>query len=278
MSIRNILAIVSVTEGDDPALEAAEALARHHGAFLTVLVVAWAPGVPLFADAWIVDPEWKVTIEGAAKKLELDRSGIAERIIRNLGEGAALAFLVDADSPRMEIAALARCTDLTVISRPRKRVIGDALTPLIEAALFQAGKPVMIIPPFWKPQQIGRKVAIAWTSRREAARAVSDALPFLETAEMVSAITIEKKAKLGEPRSGLDLQAHLARHAVDLRLTNLPSSDRPEATVILEEAAAMDADLLVMGAYGHSRFEEFALGGTTREILSYATIPVLMSH
>jgi nucleotide-binding universal stress UspA family protein len=123
-------------------------------------------------------------------------------------------------------------------------------------------------------------VVIAWNSAREAARAVHDAMPLLIAAEAVTVLTIDpREGPQGHGElPGADISLHLARHGVKAQVERTVSADLPVGEVLLSRLADLGADLLVMGAYGHSRMRELLLGGATRSLLQSMTVPVLMSH
>jgi nucleotide-binding universal stress UspA family protein len=127
---------------------------------------------------------------------------------------------------------------------------------------------------------IGQRVLVAWNAGREATRAVNDALPLLEGAAKVTVLAINPHGGLrghGEV-PGADIALHLARHGVRAEASAIKSDDVEIGALLLSQAADLNADLIVMGAYGHSRLREVVLGGATREILRSMTVPVLLSH
>lgn len=148
-----------------------------------------------------------------------------------------------------------------------------------ERLALESGRPVLLIPNIGDIRLPPRRVMIAWNGRREAARAVFDALPFLQQADNVNVLSMNANADV----TTLDLSAAaicatLERHGVKCRTSQATASDADIGSEILRLAAAYGSDLLVMGCYGHSRFREFILGGASRDVLSQMTMPVLMSH
>ena len=119
---------------------------------------------------------------------------------------------------------------------------------------------------------------ICWDGSRAAARAVADALPFLQKAKQVEVVIVSEKPAKTDEVPGADLGQHLARHGLTVDIKHITSPDIDVPSTILSHAADSDADMLVMGGYGHSRLREFILGGTTRGLLESMTVPVLMSH
>jgi nucleotide-binding universal stress UspA family protein len=124
------------------------------------------------------------------------------------------------------------------------------------------------------------RVLVAWDGSREAARAVHDALPLLRRAREVSVLVADPErlaTKIGE-KPGADLAAHLARHGLPVRVEVVKSGGRPLGEILLAQVEEERADLLVMGGYAHARLRELVLGGTTRHVLTHASVPVLLSH
>jgi len=124
---------------------------------------------------------------------------------------------------------------------------------------------------------VGQRVVVGWNSTREAARAVNDAMPLLVAAEVVTVLTIDaREAPLGHGQlPGADISLHLARHGVKAQVEQTVSADLSVGDVLLSRAADLGADLLVMGAYGHSRLRELLLGGATRTLLGFTGLSVV---
>ena len=156
------------------------------------------------------------------------------------------------------------------------------LSPLMdfpERLALESGRPVLIIPYAGHYASIGRRVIIAWNAGRESARATFDALPLLQGADSVHILEIKDR---GDASSSLapdtSIAAALGRHGIKPEVRTSVAADISVGDEILSRAADLDADLLVMGAYGHSRFRELVFGGTTRQIARHMTLPTLLSH
>lgn len=134
-----------------------------------------------------------------------------------------------------------------------------------------------MIPYLGAQNTLGKRVLVAWDGRREAARAVHDALPLLQRAANVSVLAVNPPAH-NDAIPCADICQHLARHGVRTEAVSHQTANDNVGTSILSYATDLDADLVVMGAYGHSRLSEMMLGGVTRTMLSQMTVPVLMSH
>jgi len=173
----------------------------------------------------------------------------------------------------------ARYADLLVLGQadPDDHEEGGLLLDLPEQVLLQGGRPVLLVPRSGSFTPPGRHALVAWNGSREAARAVTAALPLLQHAGQVTlAVLGASQGDHGE-EPGADIALYLARHEIKVNVLVQPRpADAGKA--ILALASELGADLLVMGAYGHSRWREMVLGGATRSILAQATLPVLLMH
>lgn len=169
--------------------------------------------------------------------------------------------------------------DLIVASQVSPNWNNSDMMEAPERLALESGRPVLLIPNAGEVRMPPRRVTIAWNGRREAARAVFDALPFLKRAEAVNVLSMnpETSATSGE-RSNAAICATLERHGVKCQATQAEASNANLGSEILRLAAAFGSDLLVMGCYGHTRVREFILGGASRDVLSQMSMPVLMSH
>jgi nucleotide-binding universal stress UspA family protein len=157
------------------------------------------------------------------------------------------------------------------------------LSPLMdfpERLALESGRPVLVVPYIGRYPEIGRNVVIAWKAGRESARAVFDALPILTAAEKVHILEIKEKADKGGGALAPDttIAASLARHGIKPSVRTSIAADISVGDEILSRIADMGADLLVMGAYGHTRMRELVFGGVTRHIARHMTVPTLLSH
>jgi nucleotide-binding universal stress UspA family protein len=172
------------------------------------------------------------------------------------------------------LAEHGRASDLLVVGRERE---GEPVAmDVLEAALMATGRPVLIAPP--KPRsELSGVVAIAWKDRPEAARAVAAAQPFLHLADQVIILAVSEDARTDE-RSCEHLRHALSWQNPRTTVLHMKPEDRATVDTLLAAAAAANADMLVMGGYGHSRVREVMFGGFTRRVLSHADLPVLMAH
>lgn len=172
-----------------------------------------------------------------------------------------------------------RMADFIVLPQARKDDNIGIEIELTERAVMESGRPVLVIPSFGDFSSFGNKILAAWSNTRESARAIFDANPFLRCADKVDITWFD--ANVSDPGidlPGAELAAVLARHDVDAVVEAIPTGGNPVGEALLSHASDIGADMLVMGAYGHSRMREFVFGGATKTLLESMTIPVLMSH
>jgi len=177
------------------------------------------------------------------------------------------------------VAYQARFADLVVAPRPYGDERGGELEAMVEAAMFDGRAPVLITPDGQKPVTKPKKVMIAWNESSEAMAAVRKAMPFLVGADSVNIAIIDPPSH-GPERSdpGGMLSQLLARHGAKCEVDVLSRTMTRVSDVLNRHATDIQADLIVMGAYGHSRFREAILGGSTRNMLEMAAVPVLLAH
>ena len=201
-------------------------------------------------------------------------------------EGAARRNGISAESRRLDASLagaaemfgrIARRFDLSIVrqAEPGKAPLEELV---IEAALFDAGRPVLVVPYIQKAPLTLERVLVCWDGGRSVARAVGDAMPFLHRAKAVEVVIVQGDAGKSDELPGADIGEHLARHGLAVDVKRIVATEGKVMDTILSHAADVGADFLVMGGYGHSRLREFILGGVTRGILDTMTAPVLMSH
>lgn len=273
--------IVCLDDGDSSRerLDFALALAVRHGAHLTGLHLSYMPSGAFAA------------YEGAEQLYATLQLELAER-----QAAARMAFLaaaqrhnVPADfiaARNLDIAAAtahARLSDLVIAGQPD---LGDTAAHVGDGFpsrfVLELGRPVLFTPPGFPPSPDFGHVMVAWNGSRESTRALFDALPLLLAAQRITVLTVHRADSPRPPGSPVpppDLPALLRRHGVEARLLENSSREEPGAWLLARATDLEDpADLLVAGAYGHSRLSELVLGGVTRTLLGQMTLPVLLSH
>lgn len=168
----------------------------------------------------------------------------------------------------------ARLRDLAIVPVPESYDQWYA-----EAIIFGSGRPTVVLPEASASKAFElNRVLIGWDFSRAAARAISDAIPIMEKAREVCILTVTNEKTISSRCSSSELAKNLSKHGIDVVVEEVDAAGRAIGRVFAEQVAFRRADLLVMGAYGHSRFREFVLGGATRSILTKPPIPVLLSH
>jgi nucleotide-binding universal stress UspA family protein len=182
----------------------------------------------------------------------------------------------------VDVAAVqARYADLVILGQLDPTDPQAAVDrPRPEDIILSAGRPVLVVPYVGRYPSLGTCVLIGWDASREAARAVNDAMPLLAAASSVTVLSIDPVIGREEHGDipGADIARHLGRHGVIVRVESAPSAGVGIGEVLLSRAADLSADLLVMGAYAHSRVRELVLGGATRTVLESMTLPVLIAR
>lgn len=171
----------------------------------------------------------------------------------------------------------ARLHDITMIPIGEQSTLQQYVA---ESVVFGSGRPTLVLPEQPKRRRPASfdVVGVAWDFSRPAARAVADALPILERAKTVRVVTVTKEKTIDTGRPGAELAKHLACHGIEAILEEEEAAGRTIGQALEGYATAHDLDLLVMGAYGHSRMRDFILGGATRTIVASPPLPVLLSH
>lgn len=187
----------------------------------------------------------------------------------------------ESETDALSVVSLhARYADLVVIGQQNPEWPSGVHKDFERSLPAAAGRPVLVVPYAYERRPVGRQVLVAWNASREAARAVSDALPLLQRAGQVHVVIFDRTAAGAahgdEP--GADVALYLARHGVKVTVSRYDAPDSDIGAQLLSRAFDLSADLIVMGAWGHSRLREFMLGGVTRTLFESMTVPVLMAH
>ena len=223
---------------------------------------------------------------GAMSKVETpaqhEAASRAQRVFRSRAEVAGITTeWREREGDLLGIAVLhARYADMTIVGQADPEAGGGSMRVLPEHLLLGVGRPILVVPYVGTFQSVGERVLVAWNASRVATRAVNDALPILQKATKVTVLTINPQGGLSGEGDvpGADLTLHLSRHGVKAEAAWIKTDDVKVAAMLLSSASDLQADLIVMGGYGHSRMREIVLGGSTREILQTMTVPTLMSH
>ncbi|MGI9351517.1 MAG: universal stress protein [Rhizobiaceae bacterium] len=188
---------------------------------------------------------------------------------------------VEAQSPSVGdmMVEHARCADLIIISQSDDEHDSPNLYTMQRNVLENSGRPILVVPAFGKFETIGKKVLVGWSATREASRAVHDAIPILQKSESTHIFWVSKTAsdKSYLAQSAHELATGLDRHGITVEISHRIEQGIPIGDELLNEAADSGADLIVSGAYGHSRVYDFLVGATTPYLMKHMTVPVLFS-
>lgn len=277
-SFRQLLVHLDPTRPAARRLAAARALAQEHGAALAALYAA-IPGFIELPYAPAIGP----SLAGDLLRLDEERRDATLKAFQREMASAGPAATWSQTSAVPLDAAFAQqalYADLLVLGQHDPADEAAACVPpdFVDAVLAESGRPALVLPHVGWTGAIGRTVVIAWKEAPEAARAVAAAMPFLQRARKVHVVAWGNR---DEPAVGgvqLGLEGYLRVHGVDASWHHGGPEPAAIGELLLSRAFDLEADLLVMGLYGHSRAREWILGGASRTILQSMTLPVLMSH
>jgi nucleotide-binding universal stress UspA family protein len=280
MAYQDLLVHLDDSAGCASRVDAAVRLAARHGAHLTgfypiveiPLLNIIRERIPRDIQA-SMEAEAKTQAEAALKTFReaAERGGIAYETRTGQALDTTLASV---------LGMHARYADLAVLGQVDPDQLPYVGSDLPADVVLAAGRPLLVVPHDWAPRPLGERVLVAWDASREAARAVGDALPLLERAASVLVVSINPQpTPLGHGEvPGADIAVHLARHGINVEVQSIETDRMDVGEALLSVAADRARDLLVMGAYAHSRLRELVLGGATRTVLARTTLPVLMAH
>jgi nucleotide-binding universal stress UspA family protein len=248
-------------------------LAASFDAHLVALFALDAAYIPSYALA-----EGGATMQEIERRRRKEVSAQAEAEFRQAARRAAgkAEWRLAMDGALAAVSLSARYADLVVAAQPEP---GDGRAKALAGELvLSVGRPVLFVPYAGRFTTLGKRILVAWNASREAARAVSDALPLLARADSVQLVAFDPASADHGEVPAADVALYLARHGVKATAARQSAPGLDIGSQILSRAADTGADLVVMGGYGHSRLRELVLGGATRSMLEAMTVPVLMSH
>lgn len=279
MDFKNLLLHLDHSSGCKNRLELAFALAKKYDALITGLFVVPDYVVPSYVEAQIsVDLITDVTEKALA------RAGDTMADYRKLADDAGVRM--DAHVLEGQVIPILRehskYSDLLILGQDDPDDPDNASYGLADALLFEGACACIVVPHSGKLAVPGKRVLLTWNASRESARALREALPLLATAEDVVVLSSEPddadtEIARGHPHAD-ELARFLESHGIKSISSGIADLDISTSDAILGQAAEMDADLIVMGAYGHTRLREIILGGVTRDLLKQSTVPLFLAH
>jgi nucleotide-binding universal stress UspA family protein len=276
MGFKTILVHVDAGKSAPARLKLSADLGGRFGAHVIGLHVRRPFQAPAFTDAGPAMDSLYRTYENAAKADE----ALATAAFRDLIGSTSLSseWRVTDGLAEEIVAAHARYADLVIVGQSEPDDATTTPSDLAETVVIASERPVLIVPHIGVTKPPGKTVLLCWNGTREAARAVTGALPILKKADKVIILLVDPRSD-GDPEGpGVRVATWLARHGVKAIVKRDTAGDSDVGGVILSRAADQDADLIVMGLYGHSRMREWVLGGASRTLLASMTVPLLVAH
>lgn len=279
MSYKSLLSVLTDEALVGPVLAQATALTRANDGHLDVLCM----GVDRSQTGYYYAGANAMILQESITRAQAEAETV-EKAVRDLLDNSDIRWSADSGVAQLadlarHVSARARFSDLVVLPRPYGEKRGVELEPVLESAMFEGHTPVLVMPDDTTVVHAPKKIVLAWNESAEAMNAARAALPMLKAASVVHVVVIDPPTH-GPNRSdpGGLLSQYLARHGVKVEIDVLSKTMPRVSDVLLRHVQDIDADLVVMGAYGHSRFREAILGGATRYMLEQSQVPVFMAH
>jgi nucleotide-binding universal stress UspA family protein len=274
--IKDIVVNLNVGAKANSASDYAISIAAALDAHLTGIIFLYGPIVPV-SRAGYVPPELELIERHNEAAVEATRESFTGASTRAGIRAESLTLSASLVSAGEQFGKIARRFDLTVVGQAKPET--DAVEEtIVEAALFDSGGPVIVVPYIQNAPLKLDRIMVCWDGGRAAARAIRDAMPFLRRDGRIEVVIVTNEPDKQDQIERSDIGAHLACHGLNVAVKRMPLGDVDVAAMLLSHAADEGVDFIVMGGYGHSRLREFVLGGVTRSMLRTMTVPVLMSH
>jgi nucleotide-binding universal stress UspA family protein len=278
MSFKTVFLAVGAEQGEGE-LDRAVAICSDLGAHLSVLALGIAPPPPASPYGVVSNDIWA----GEIREGQAEAQRRAEAVGAKLADaGLSLSVesqYIDRGTVATLAARFARYADLTLIA-PQADGFELMQTWVMNGALFESGRPILLLPagPVMFPKV--RTVVIGWDASVEASKSVRDAIGLMKAAEAVHAVLIDPVPSFEGhgPEPGADLAAYLARHGIETTVHRLPREGKETGEMLRRTALDLNADLIVMGGFGHSRLRQRIFGGTTTSMMKSTPVPVMMAH
>jgi nucleotide-binding universal stress UspA family protein len=277
--IKDITVYLNGLESDEGRIEQAAALCHRFDAHLTGLYLNVLPEIIASADLGVAGSyDWSLH-ESAMENGDVAEGLLRDRLLKATPLSEFRRRDLYPNGIAAAMAAQARVSDLTVVSRPYAEEASSLDVDVVEGALFGSGRGTLIVPATGPAVAEFPRILLGWRNSRESARAMAEALPMLRAAEQVFVAVVDEEGAPEEDgeEPAADIARHLGRHGVRVEVRHL-SRWNHTGEALLNEAKIVGANLIVAGAYGHSRLREWVLGGTTRDLLRHGTVPLLMAH
>jgi nucleotide-binding universal stress UspA family protein len=277
--LKDLLCVIQA--GDEPSAALPQALAINCGYRISPTFIALAPGAP---------PVTNIFGSGFVESLIAEANTRAAELTGEIETKVAKAAQAQGFEPKIrketqslaEIAEIvekaARCADLVLMDRPDDFL--DPASTVFERVLFGSGHPVLLATPAKNPVEHFRTAVLAWDGSANAARALSFAIALFPDLEKIHVLTVVGEKDLTNLVPGADIAAHIRKHGIEVTVACVDADpgERHAGVAIAQYAGRKNADLIIMGGFGHSRFREFVLGGVTEYLSKTTTTPLLLAH
>jgi nucleotide-binding universal stress UspA family protein len=279
MAFKTILTVTGLEASFQDDLKLAADLCERNMSHLSVLVMMLAAPPPIGEYAAVISDSWLRERETDLRHLNARKAEIAAFVTARAVSGDVVSGYPEIAWADEVVGQRARYADLT-LAGPALLKAGMLKEKVVEGALFSSGKPLLLVPADSPVTLEPRRVLVAWGTGIEATRAVREALEMLAGAQKVRVAIVDpiEGEKFHGEEPGADVATFLARHGVNVTVDRLPSENHSTADVLRRHAVDTDAQMLVMGAYGHSRVRERVFGGVTRSMLENPPIPVFLAR
>ncbi|MEP7453422.1 universal stress protein [Phyllobacterium sp. SB3] len=274
MSCKSVFCIIGIDQCDREILNAIH-LCKELDAHLAVFIVSLAP-TPMGGYGVVVSTTWLLEREADIVAMKRREKQITS-LVQNSGLKADVdSYYCEKDGADEIIGQRARFSDLTLIG-PDLLHQPALKTPALNGALFHSGRPTLVVPTGGCATMHPHKVMLAWDGRVEAVRAAREAIEVMAAAVEVSVVIVEDgPMEAWNIGARANISAYLARHDIKVRIDRLRTSGSAVADILKQRAIDIAADMIVMGAYGHSRLRERLFGGVTRTMIETSPIPIFM--
>ncbi len=278
MAFKTVLIVVGV-DRNDAEVDRAAGIAEALGAHLSVLVLGIAPPPPSSPYGVVSNDIWSSEIREGQSVAQARAVAVESRLAARDLSTSVQSQYIDRATVATLVARFARYADVTLIS-PQAEGVDLMQSWVTNGALFESGRPVVLLPPGPVVFPKIRRVMIAWDASVEASKAVRDSIELMQGAEEVYAVLIDPVPSFEGhgPEPGADLATYLGRHGISLQVHRMPKEGREVADILQRAANDMAVDLIVMGGFGHSRLRQRIFGGTTTSMIKETAAPVLMAH
>lgn len=278
MAFKTVFLAVGSTD-DDSEIDRAAAICGKLGAHLSLLVLGIAPPPPASPYGVVSNDVWAGEIREGQDEVQARAAAVEERLAAGPVPFSVEGQYIDRGTVATLAARFARYSDVTLIT-PQRPGYESMQSWVMNGALFESGRPVLLLP---KGQtrfpEVG-KLMIAWDASVEASKAVQASIGLMQAAGEVHAVLIDPVPSFEGhgPEPGADLATYLGRHGIETTVHRLPREGRGTGEMLRRTAGDLGADLIVMGGFGHSRLRQRIFGGTTTSMMKETEVAVLMAH